>query len=412
MIALPRLPARSPDVSHGRLVPILTLCTLITGLQTIVLGPLLPAIAADLDTSVALLGQIPASVMFMAALIGFVAGPLADRVGHHRVLIASLVAVAASAVGMALAPGYWPLFAATLLGAFGRAIVQPIAVVIVGERLSGERQRRGISWVMAGMSGAVLVGIPMLTTVADTFGWRIAIGCLAMVTALLIPAVRRGLGPTTDHNRSGSSLPHILDAYQPLIRHRPTFGLILATLLGNAGHWVTMTYLGAFLAERHGYTTQQIGLVYLVPGTALCIGYAMAGGRITGLPLRPLATTTRTMVGACLAGVVALSIPALAAVSLLGVMAGMHAIALVAVVLLLMQGSPTSRATTITLNTVALSLGQALGAMLGGLMLSLGDFPLLGLYALTLSGTAALLIWITRVAPIAPPALPVPLPTR
>ena len=94
---------------------------------------------------------------------------------------------------------------------------------------------------------------------------------------------------------------------------------ILATLLGNAGHWVTMTYLGAFLAERHGYTTQQIGLVYLVPGGALVIGYAVAAGRVTTLPLRPLGITTRTLVGASLAGVMVLPIPTLAGVGLLGV---------------------------------------------------------------------------------------------
>jgi predicted MFS family arabinose efflux permease len=314
--------------------------------------------------------------------------------------------VTASALGMALAPGYWPLFAATLLGAVGRAVAQPIAIVIASNRLDGDRQRRAISWVMAGMSGAVLIGVPALTAVADTFGWRAAFACLAMLTAGLVPLARHGLGPDVSHERTGVSPRHILAAYSPLIRHRPTVSLILATLLGNAGHWVTMTYLGAFLAERHGYTTQQIGLVYLVPGTALVVGYAVAAGRVTTLPLRPLGITTRTLVGASLVGVMVLPIPALAGIGLLGVMGIAHAIALVVIVLLLVRESPASRATTLALNTVALSLGQALGAMLGGVLLGVSDFPLLGMFALAFSATAALLIGTTRVVSIPVPLSP------
>jgi predicted MFS family arabinose efflux permease len=79
-------------------------------------------------------------------------------------------------------------------------------------------------------------------------------------------------------------------------------------------------------------------------------------------------------------------------------------------VLLLMRESPASRATTVTLNTVALSLGMALGSMLGGVMLTVGDFPLLGGCAVVLSGMAAGLVWLTREAPLPSPAMLEPVP--
>ncbi|HEV2128865.1 MAG TPA: MFS transporter [Thermomicrobiales bacterium] len=375
------------------LVPVLTLSTFVTMLQAMALGPLLPDISEDLDTSVSLLGQIPAATMFLAALIGFVAGPLADRLGHHRALLGGLVAVAVSSACMALAPQFALLLAAALIGSLGRAVVQPVAVVIAGDRFNGDRQRRAVSWVMAGVTGAVIAGVPALTTVAEAFGWRAALAGLAGLSAALVPFVRLGLGSAEPPSAPGATLTRVFSAYHPLLAHRPTLALIIATLLGSAGIWVMATYLGAFYDEQHGYTTRQIGWVYFVPGVTLFLGSLAAGSRIGALPLRPIFVIARVVTGLAIAGVLALPIPAIMGVGLLAVQGLSTGLSGVAVVLLLMRESPAGHATTLTLNTAALSLGTGLGSTLGGLLLSIGDFELLGLAALLLSVASGALVW-------------------
>jgi predicted MFS family arabinose efflux permease len=59
---------------------------------------------------------------------------------------------------------------------------------------------------------------------------------------------------------------------------------------------------------------------------------------------------------------------------------------------LLAAETPAARATTQTLNGSALSLGLALGAALGGLALSLGGYPAIGLCALGFTLAAAWLV--------------------
>jgi predicted MFS family arabinose efflux permease len=381
-----------------RLVPVLTLATFVTMLQAMALAPLLPAISDDLGTSVSLLGQIPAATMFLAAAIGFVAGPLADRYGHHRILLASLMALVASSLGMAIAPGYLVLFAATMIGAVGRAVVQPVATVIVGERYDGDRQRRAVSWVMAGVSGAVIGGVPVLTAVADAAGWRAPLAGLALIIAALIPLVRWGLGPAVPSRTDAVSLRNVLAAYRPIVADRPTLGLIAASLLGSAGIWIMATYVGAFYDDRHGYTTAQIGWVFFVPGVTIFLGTLATGGRIGALPLRPVVMLTRVVTGVIIAAVFVLPLHALVGIGLFGIQGFTTAIALVAVVLLLMRESPASRATTLTLNTVALSLGYALGSMLGGALLAIGDYELIGLASLLLNLGAAGAVWLTPLA--------------
>ncbi|MDP8921907.1 MAG: MFS transporter, partial [Chloroflexota bacterium] len=72
-------------------------------LSTLALSPFLPFIASELDTSVTLLGQVPALLMLAAAAFGLVVGPIADRVGHRTTLVVGLVAAALGALGTALA---------------------------------------------------------------------------------------------------------------------------------------------------------------------------------------------------------------------------------------------------------------------------------------------------------------------
>ncbi|HUG15085.1 MAG TPA: MFS transporter [Thermomicrobiales bacterium] len=374
------------------IVPALSLASFVTMLNAMALGPFLPVIARDLGTSVSLLGQIPALSMLLAALLGLAIGPLADRIGHRRALLGSLVAAIVSSLGIGLAPGYTLLLAAALVGAAGRAITQPLAVVIASSHFHGDRQRRAISWVMAGVTGAVIAGIPVLTITADFLGWRSAFAGLALITFASLLLAERYVSPDDHRKTERLSAREILSAYRPLMRHRPSLGLIGSTLLGAAAVWSMATYLGAFYNDRHGFTIQQIGWVYLVVGGALLLGNLAVGGRLGTLPLRPLAIACRVVTALAIGGLFILPLPALAGIALLVAQGASTGVASIAITLMLTRESPARRATTLTLNTAVLSLGTALGSALGGLLLALGGYGLVGMFAMAFAISSAIMI--------------------
>ncbi len=84
----------------------LLLATFVAMLGAVAMSPFLPAMAAELGTSVALLGQVSSLTMLLAAGLGLVIGPLADGYGHRRTLLVGLLTVVASALGTGLAPTY------------------------------------------------------------------------------------------------------------------------------------------------------------------------------------------------------------------------------------------------------------------------------------------------------------------
>ena len=379
-------------------VPVLTLATFVTMLNAMALGPFLPVMAEDLNSTVSLLGQIPALSMLLAAALGLIVGPLADQFGHRKALMVSLAVAAVSSFAMGLSHIYLALMIAALVGAGGRAIAQPIAVVIASIHYTGSQQRRAIGWVSAGPAGAVVVGIPVMTAIAEFAGWRAAFGGLAGLTVVVLilayVTIARDAQPKVAEGPP--SIGNILAAYRPLVRHRPTLGLITSTLLGGASIWSAATYIGAFYDDRFNYSTQQIGWVYVVPGVALVAGSIAAGGRLGTVPLRPLVIGMRVLTGLAFGLLLIAPVSPLGGIVLLGIQGLSTGVATVAVALLLTTESPAGRATTMTLNVVALSLGTALGSALGGFVIAVSGFAALGLCSFAFSALSALLIWTYR----------------
>jgi MFS transporter, DHA1 family, inner membrane transport protein len=377
------------------IVPLLTMTTLVSMLNAMALGPFLPVIAVDLDVSVALLGQIPALAMLLAAFLGFIVGPVADQYGYRRALLVGLGIAVVSSAGIGLAPGYFVLLIAALVGAGSRAIGVPIAVAIVGSLYQGDRQRRAISWVMAGMTGAAIVGVPALTTIAQLTSWRIAFFALAGLSAALLVILRNiEAGPSRED--AEVSVRGIIEAYRPLFRHRSTAALIGSILVGNVGAWMMATYLGAFYSARFDFSIQQIGWVYMLLGVTLLAGSLLVGGRLGALPLRPLLVGNRILMGVAVAGLLMTPIMVIAGIGLLALYGITFGIAQVATTVLLVRESPAGRATTLTVNVSAMSFGVALGSALGGLFLAIADFWLLGLGVLLFSCFSAGLVWWSR----------------
>src|SRR4051812_2271527 len=221
---------------------------------SLALSPFLPAIAAELDTSVALLGQVGSVMMLVAAALGLVVGPLADARGHRLVLLAGTLAVAASAVLIALAGSYPLLMLAAVVGAVSRAITLPLSYAVAGSRLRGEAARRALGRVAGAAGGAGGGGIPLLTAGAAPFGWRAAFVALALMGLAAAALVWRFL--PSDTARAGrldgpNVVARLRGSVAPL-RDRGLLGVYGGIFSRSATSWLVVAYLGAFLALERG----------------------------------------------------------------------------------------------------------------------------------------------------------------
>jgi DHA1 family inner membrane transport protein len=382
----------------------LTLATFVNMTSALGLGPFLPVVAGELAVPVALLGQIPATMMLLAALLGLVLGPLADHVGYRRTMLVSLLAVVASALATGFAPNFALLLLAALVGALGRAAIGPVAQAIVTTQYPEAHARRwALSWVGIGAAGSVVLGLPLLTTIASFSHWRVAFFLLGGATLGMTTLLGRVLPGDPERPTLRPSVRRSLAAYAPLWHHRPTRWLLVANLLGCTGLYVIWTYVAVFLTERYTLGTREVGWVYLVAGGGALVGNWLAGGLLGARP-RPMMIANRLLGGLALAVLLVLPVPLVVATALLGLSMFLYAPNTVLTALVLAAESPAGRATTLTVNFSTLSLGQGLGGALGGLVLVVGGWATMGLCAFALMAAAAGLVWQSRSGEVAAPA--------
>jgi predicted MFS family arabinose efflux permease len=394
-----------PNILSRWLVAALMVATFVNFLGSLALAPFLPQVAHDLGATVALVGQVPALVTLLAALIGLVVGPLADHYGYGRSLMAGVLAATVSTLAIGLAPTYAFLLPVTIIGAIGRAAVQPSAQATVALHFPDEATRRyAMSRVQMGNSGAGIVGIPLLTFLAALWSWRLAFVTLAVLGLVSLLVLWRTLPPDERSTAGRIRLRDALASYVPLLRHRSTLGIIIATLVGNIGGWVVWSYLAAFLIEVHGFTIQEAGWVYLFGGGGIMVGTMISGTRVGAYP-RALMIVSRVVAGLLLAGAMILPLPGVAVVAVVSVAMVMQGLYGVPNLLVLSAESPVGRATTMTLNSSAISLSTALGGIIGGVALTLGGYAALGVCAPIFPLAGAAIVWWSRPRTAPPLAL-------
>jgi MFS family permease len=193
------------------------------------LYPLLPLVAADLALSYAQVGAIKTVFTGSSSILQVPAGIAAERFGEHLLLALGTGWVGLGLIGMALAAGYLPLLALSLVGGIGGNTQHPVATSVVSRLFeaapgatsaSGAAAAKGPSrgWAIgmlnfAGDVGKVLAPI-LVGVVALTYGWRgalLALGLVGVAFPLLyyfvVPAPYFAHSPTITPSASAADRP-------------------------------------------------------------------------------------------------------------------------------------------------------------------------------------------------------------
>jgi predicted MFS family arabinose efflux permease len=157
--------------------------------------------------------------------------------------------------------------------------------------------------------------------------------------------------------------------------------------------------------QQHGFGVEQVGWVSLAAGLCVLLGQTAAGTRFGGRP-QFLFIVGCAGSGSLIGLSVMLAIPASDAITLMTIGWLLHGLVMISTVVLLVGQSRAGRATTLYFYGSAMSLGTAIGAVLGGLALALAGFFALGVCTLILPiGSVVLLSFrAPAVASVAPPS--------
>ncbi len=245
------------------------------GTSEFVIAGILPEVASDLAISIPTAGLLVSLYALGVAVGGPLLATFTGRFPRKTLLLVYVSIFTIGYVFCALAPSYgWLLVARVLIalihGAyFGTAMVTATTVV--------DQNRRGfaVALILAGLTVANVVGVPLGTAIGTAFGWRMtfwavaALGVVSLVAiALLVPR------DSAHEGRSGSLLAEI-----KVLGREPVYSSLLIIMAQTVGQFALFTYISPLLTGVSLVPADAIPWLLLVFGVGSTIG-VLLGGRL------------------------------------------------------------------------------------------------------------------------------------
>lgn len=247
------------------------------GSAEFLLAGVLPAVAADLDTTLASAGLLITAFALGVVLGGPPLAVLSLRWPRRTALITTQCVFAASIV-VGLFGNYEVLLLTRVISGIAYAAFFAVASVTAISLVTPDRNARASGVVVSGLSVAMVAGGPAGTLLSHFTDWRGGFWAVAALTVVGIICCRLGL-PTAGSDTGSASGPSVSRELATM-RNPALWGIYAITILTTAAYMITFNYLAAMLADITAVPEVWIPAILALFGVGAFIGLSI-GGRIS-----------------------------------------------------------------------------------------------------------------------------------
>jgi DHA1 family inner membrane transport protein len=344
------------------------------GLTEFVAMGLLPDIARNLLPE-AYAASVPdalarAGWMITVYALGVVAGAptiavLTTRVPRRRLVLWLLALFVAGTTASALAPTFELVLAARFVAALAHGAYFGAAGLLAAAILGPGNQGRGVSIVIGGLTAANLLGVPLITVLGQTHGWRAAYLAVAAVFALSLIAVLTTVPPMSA--APGGSPRAELRAF----RSPQVWLVALAVAVGTSGFFAVNSYIAPITTHVTGLAETTVPWVLAAMGLGLTVGIAL-GGVAADRDLR------RSVLSGFAGLITTTAFFAVVAGSAAGLVVGAFLVGAASLFIVpalqsrLIAVAPDAQLMGAAVNQSSLNIANSIGAALGGVVIAAG----------------------------------------
>ena len=350
-------------------VVILIASSFMLGMSEFIVVGILPDIAADLKISEVTVGNLVSLFAFVYAPVTPLGSSLSARFPRFATHLTLIGIFLAGNLLCAFAPNYAVLVVARIMIALVSGTLVAVAMTYAPDVTTDRFRTKFIAWVFSGFSIASVVGVPVGTWVANTFGWRWAFHMINVLTIMLIVGMVVAL-PRNSHIVKIGFLPQ----FRLFFDRRIQLG-VLDVVCGAAASYVFYTYLTPIMRDEVHVPEQYLSVGLVIFGAA-CLWSNLYGGKLADrgrgveplTHIRPIYCAHAVLMASL---VVAHWVPVYGA--LLLVVLGMfmylqNSASQVLYMDVASQSHPGSLNLAASLNSMSFNIGIALGSAVGGLI--------------------------------------------
>lgn len=378
--------AGAPPHASGNSLAVLLLAIsafVIVTTEFIIVG-LLPSLARDLGVSVAVAGQLVTLFAFTVMLAGPFLTAMLSHFERKRLFVVILLLFAGANALAAAAPNIWILGFARFVPALALPVFWGTASETAGALAGPERSGKAVANVYLGISGAMVLGIPLGTLASDAFGWRGTFWGLSGLS-LLMGVLLFFVMPTL------ARPARVRLAEQAQIMKDPYFlGNVVLSVVVFTAMFTAYTYLADTLQKLAGIPAGQVGWWLMGFGIVGLAGNWLGGHFVGKGPLKVTAVAALVLAVGIAATTAFVGSPVWLGVALAvwGVAnTALYPICQVRV----MQSASHAQALAGTLNVSMANAGIGLGAIIGGTIIVHSGLPSVGYVAAAVALLAVVL---------------------
>lgn len=225
--------------------------------------PALPTITTELATTSATVQLTLTGTLIGLALGQLVIGPLSDKLGRKRPLLAGTALHVVASAACILAPNIAVLGGLRVLQGVGAAAGSVIALAIVRDLYTGRPAATLLSRLILVMGAAPVIAPTLGGELLRYTSWRGVFAALALFGLLLLPLAAWGLRETLPvERRRTSGVLGTLRTYGSLLQDRTFVGLVLVAGLAMSALLGYVAGSSFVFQEQFGLDQQQFGLVF------------------------------------------------------------------------------------------------------------------------------------------------------
>ena len=350
-------------------VLILIASSFMLGMSEFIMVGILPDIAVGLKVSEVTVGNLVSLFAFVYAPVTPLGSALSARFPRFATHMTLIGVFLAGNLLCAFAPNCAVLVVARIMIALVSGTLVAVAMTYAPDVTTDKFRTKFIAWVFSGFSIASVVGVPVGTWVANTFGWRWAFHIINVLTIVLIVGMVVAL-PRNSHIVKIGFLPQ----FRLFFDRRIQLG-VLTVVFGAAASYVFYTYLTPIMRDEVHVPEQYLSVGLVIFGAA-CLWSNLYGGKLADrgrgveplTHIRPIYCAHAVLMASL---VVAHWVPVYGA--LLLVVLGMfmylqNSASQVLYMDVASQSHPGSLNLAASLNSMSFNIGIALGSAVGGLV--------------------------------------------
>ena len=264
----------TPPSSQGSWVALLTVAITAFALVTSEFLPIgvINNISADLNVSVGTAGLVITLPGIMAALAAPRLPVLVKNLDRRYLLLALAATMVVANAVTAIAPNFEVLLLSRFILGFAIGGFWATAIALSGRLAPAHLPiAKATATVMAGVTLATVLGVPIGTWLSNAYGWRTSFAITSIIGFFVV-----ALGVKFIPNLKPESAIHFRDLPALLRINKARQGLIIILLIGLA-HFSSYSYLTPFFKISAGFDNTTISSLLLLFGIAGIFGNAFAG---------------------------------------------------------------------------------------------------------------------------------------